>query len=140
MFIWYARSRRCFVQRFRSTRVKCSDENGGLVGIMTLRKGRYATNEVLGLTVEDFSGPAGAKQECIVPLGVIIRKIVSGKAAHHAGLNIGDIIIRVGDEAIRNTGQFCELINKELRKGEVKLLIRDRERKRSITLVFLTVK
>jgi len=120
--------------------MNCINENGDLLKIMTLRKGRFATNGVLGIAVEDISRPAGVKRAFIDTPGVIIRKIVPGKAAHHAGLNTGDIIIRVGDEAVHDSVQFYDLIEKELRKGEIKLLIRDRERKRSISLVFLSVK
>ena len=107
---------------------------------MSFRKGRLFTNEVLGIAVEDIFLPTVSGKEDVDISGVIIRKVVPGKTAHHAGLNCGDIIIRVGDATVHNADQFCDLIEKELRKGEIKLLIRDRERRRSITLVFLTVR
>ncbi len=108
--------------------------------IMPFRKGRFATNEVLGVEVEDIFLPVDSSKGVTDISGVIIRKVVPGKTAHHAGLNCDDIIIRVGDDAVQNADQFCNLIEKELRKGEIKLLIRDRDRRQSITLVYLTVR
>ncbi len=108
--------------------------------IMTFRKGRSATVEVLGISVEEISSNINTGAEDTELTGVIIRKVVPGKPAHHAGLNCGDIIIRVGEDSVYSANQFYDFIQEELRKGEIKLLIRDKERRRSITLVFLTVR
>jgi S1-C subfamily serine protease len=108
--------------------------------IMVFKKTRVLSIETLGIAVEEIP-PTIDSQTCGVErTSVIIKKVVPGKPAHHAGLNCGDIIIRVGEDPVCSAGQFIDLVHKELKKGEIKLLIRDREQGRSITLVFLTVR
>ncbi len=107
---------------------------------MVFKKARILSIETLGIAVEEITQTIDSGKQEVERTGVIIRKVVPGKPAHYAGLNCGDIIIRVGADPVYSASQFFNLVHKELKKGEIKLLIRDREQGRSITLVFLTMR
>lgn len=103
---------------------------------MVFKKAHVVSIETLGIAVEEIIPAIGSGKQT----GVVIRKVVPGKPAHHAGLNSGDIIIRVGEDPVYSTQQFLNLVSSELKKGEIKLLVRDSGQGRAITLVFLTLR
>jgi serine protease Do len=65
----------------------------------------------IGVQVEDVS--AEMKSRLRIGGGVVVREVVPGRAAERAGLQPGDIITLIGNDAVRNSNEF-EAIVKQL--------------------------
>jgi membrane-associated protease RseP (regulator of RpoE activity) len=60
--------------------------------------------------------------------GVLVKEVMEGSAAAKAGLKAGDVIVRVGDDAIGDVGDLRRALRREREKNEVTLtIVRDRK-------------
>ncbi|MGQ9616235.1 MAG: DegQ family serine endoprotease [Spirochaetota bacterium] len=82
-------------------------------------------NELLGLSVEKVTPEIARSKGLKTATGVIITDVISGSPAERAGLEVGDIIMRVGNDVVNEVKDFNEKVAKAAKSGEVLLLIRD---------------
>ncbi|MGQ9702295.1 MAG: DegQ family serine endoprotease [bacterium] len=88
----------------------------------------------LGLRVLDIGHPEAAKYNLAVKKGVVVIGVESNSPAEEAGIQIGDVIIGIGNTEIENIGDFRRAI-KDLKKGKpVVVQIQRGERKRYVAL------
>lgn len=82
-------------------------------------------NELLGLSVEKVTPEIARSKGLKNATGVIITDVVPGSPAERAGLEVGDIILRVGNDVVNDIKDFNDKVVKAAKSGEVLLLIRD---------------
>lgn len=88
----------------------------------------------LGFQVVDIDNPEAAKYNLSVKKGVVVIGVESNSPAEEAGIQIGDVIIGIGNNEIQNIGDFRKAI-KDLKKGKpVVFQIQRAERKRYVAL------
>lgn len=63
---------------------------------------------VLGISAEDLSGQLGAYFGAPDNSGVLVREVRAGTAAEKAGLQAGDVIIKVNDKPVRSLSELRE--------------------------------
>jgi len=79
----------------------------------------------LGLTVEKVT-PKIAKEIGLRRVtGVIIKNVEPNSPAAKVGLEVSDIIFRVGNREVDNEREFSSLVSKYVKQGGVVLLVRD---------------
>jgi serine protease Do len=84
-----------------------------------------ASGDVMGVTVQEVTPEIARRYGLRQTSGVIIAAVAPGSPAERAGLAEGDIIFRVGNEAVDSPGEFQELVARDAADGEVLLLLRD---------------
>ncbi|MEZ4762446.1 MAG: PDZ domain-containing protein [Calditrichia bacterium] len=92
------------------------------------------SNEIedLGLTVQDLTNSLRSEYGLSdSDYGVIIQGIAQGGVAERAGLERGDLIMRINRNRITNTGEFAAAI-KEIEPGDAVLLQIKRDGRRQI--------
>lgn len=94
--------------------------------VVALTKGGESANE-LGMTVEPLTperaGQLGADTD---DAGVVVTKVDEGSFAARIEIERGDIVLAVGDEAVRNIDEFKNAMAKqELKRGIRLQLMRD---------------
>jgi len=90
-------------------------------GLMTWSRGPrlgVMTDEIDGQLAEYF----GVKQG----QGVLVKEVMEGSAASKAGLKAGDVIIRLNDETVNETGDLRRALNEAAGKEATVTIVRDR--------------
>lgn len=88
----------------------------------------------LGLQVVDIDSPEAKGYNLKIKKGVVVVKIESNSPAEEAGIQVGDVIIGIGNKEIENIGDFRDAV-KNLKKGKpVVFQIQRAERKRYTAL------
>ncbi|HET7205299.1 MAG TPA: PDZ domain-containing protein [Terriglobales bacterium] len=87
-----------------------------------------------GLMVENLTPQLGDFFGAKEGHGVLVRSVEKGSRADKAGFRAGDIITRVGDNPVHDTGDFSHALRSERNGGPVRIgIIRDRK-EQNITL------
>jgi molecular chaperone DnaK (HSP70) len=88
-----------------------------------------------GLMVENLTPQLGEFFGAKDGRGVLVRSVDQGSRADKAGLRAGDVIIRVGDQAVHDTGDFTHALHDHGAGAVSVSVIRDkREQKLTLTL------
>ncbi len=88
----------------------------------------------LGLQVVDIDSPEAKIYNLSVKKGVVVVNIESNSPAEEAGIQIGDVIIGIGNKEIENMSDFRDAV-KNLKKGKpVVFQIQRADRKRYVAL------
>lgn len=83
----------------------------------------------LGITALDITPKVVAYYNLPVSKGTIVMRVVEGSPAYKAGLEEGDIILKVGDAGIESMQQLLGEVNKKSRGEKVRLaVIRGKEK------------
>ncbi|MGB9720869.1 MAG: DegQ family serine endoprotease [bacterium] len=88
----------------------------------------------LGLQVVDIDSPEAKQYNVTVKKGVLVTSVESNSPAADAGIQIGDVILGIGNKEVENITDFRNAV-KGLKKGKpVVLQIQRAERKRYVAL------
>ncbi|MCL4477913.1 MAG: DegQ family serine endoprotease [Deltaproteobacteria bacterium] len=89
----------------------------------SVKKKESASSAALGITVENITPGVQNQYRLQTNKGVIITNVASGSPADMAGIQNGDVVRQVNQQAVNNVNEYNKLISK-VKKGEmVSLLI-----------------
>ena len=89
---------------------------------------------VLGISAEDLTGQLGAFFGAPDNAGVLVREVRSGTPAEKAGLKAGDVIVKVGEQAVRSLGELREQLRAKSDQKTVSLGILRKGAEMSVTV------
>jgi C-terminal processing protease CtpA/Prc len=78
---------------------------------------------VLGINAEDLSGQLGAYFGAPEGAGILVREVRSGSAAEKAGLQAGDVILKIDGKQVRSLGELREQLRDKSDQKSVSLAI-----------------
>jgi serine protease Do len=91
---------------------------------------------LLGIQIQDVDGKMAEEKGLKVTEGVYVAKVNEGGAAEAAGINEGDVIVKLGDKSIASTSELQELVarNRPGDKISVTVIRNGKEKTLSATL------
>ncbi|VAW32880.1 HtrA protease/chaperone protein [hydrothermal vent metagenome] len=96
---------------------------GGLDGADAIAAGSVSTSSKLDIGFEVANLSEDAKEQLEVDAGVIVKKI-SNRDVQRAGLQINDVIIKIGKTSVKNVSQFKKQLNKLEENEPIVLLVK----------------
>jgi serine protease Do len=91
--------------------------------VVALAEGRYPA-ERLGLTVQQIT-PAIAKALGLAKQeGVVVTDVAENGPADKAGIEVNDVILRVGKKQVRNLNDFKAAVEESRKEKEIALFIK----------------
>ena len=88
----------------------------------------------LGIEAEPLEGPLA--QYFGVKQGVLVRSVAKESAAEKAGLRAGDVIVKVGDEAVDSPQAVSNALRERGEKKTVSLLVMREKKETSLAVTF----
>ena len=96
-------------------------DDAKVVAAQLMEKG-YVERGFLGVTPFNLTPGLAMRFDLPVTEGIIVARVVPGTAAEAAGLRPEDIIVQLGDEPIRNTGELSKFLISHLPGERVDLV------------------
>jgi serine protease Do len=93
-----------------------------------------ASNDKLGLSVQDITPEIAKRLNLAEPSGVVITEVREGSPAALAGLSEGAVITQVDRKPVKSAEQFQKAINSAKLKDGVLLLVRSEQGSRFVVL------
>jgi serine protease Do len=97
----------------------------------------FVSRGFLGINVVDVTPSVAASFDLPVDKGIGVADVTSGSPADGAGLRVGDIIVRLGDLTINNSGDLVQALTK-YRAGDTVTAVFYRDNQQQETQVTLT--
>jgi serine protease Do len=79
----------------------------------------------LGMRVQKVTPQIARELGMDEPEGVVITGLAPGSPAAEAGLGRGDVVLRVNNERVNDSGEFEQQVARSAGRGSVLLLVRD---------------
>lgn len=99
----------------------------------------FVSRGFLGISVVDVTASVAASFDLPVDEGVGVADVDSGSPADEAGLRVGDIVVRIGDQTIANSGDLVQALTK-YRAGDKVTAVFYRDGQQQETEVTLTAR
>jgi S1-C subfamily serine protease len=84
-------------------------DDAKVVALQLMDQG-FVRRGFLGITPVNLTPAIGAQLGLDITEGVILARVIEGTAAAEAGLQVEDIIVMLGSQAIRNTGELSKFL------------------------------